>query len=75
MHRTIARMHKFNKEFTNAKECYKKMQQAYLASKNKFAFFPMQHASLLDMSTAIAYEQTRSDPFSEKGVNALKTLN
>lgn len=75
MHHTIARMQKFNKEFTNAKACYKKMQQAYLASKNKFAFFPVQHASLLDMSTAIAYEQTRSDPFSEKGVNALKTLN
>lgn len=75
MHHTIARMHKFNKEFANAKECYKKMQHEHINAKNKFAFYPMQQTPLLHLPTGLVYEQTRDDPFSEKGVNALKTLN
>lgn len=75
MHHTIARMHKFNKEFANAKECYKKMQHYHINAKNKFAFYPMQQTALLHLPTGIVYEQTKDDPFSEKGVNALKTLN
>lgn len=75
MHHTIARMHKFNKDFTPTKECYKKMQHYHINAKNKFAFYPMQQTPLLHLPTGLAYEQTRDDPFSEKGVNALKTLN
>lgn len=74
-HHTIERMNKFNREFANAKDCYKKMQSSYLASKNKFAFFPMQHTTLLDVATAIRYQSSKDNPFSQDGIDALRILN
>lgn len=74
-HHTIERMNKFNREFSSAKDCYKKMQLAYLASKNKNVFFPMQHTTALDMSLYLRYQATSDDPTSDEAIHILRTLN
>lgn len=56
MHHTIERMNAFNKAFSNAKACYKKMQAWHLLNKPKHAFFPMQHTLTLDERLAVMYE-------------------
>ena len=65
----------FNKFFVSAKDCYKVMQQWYLANKPKHCYYPMQHTTTLHIPTAIAYEQSRGDEFSEQGKQALRTLD
>lgn len=49
-------MNAFNKEFAQAKTCYKKMQVWHLAHKPKHTFFPMQNTLTLDNGLAVAYE-------------------
>lgn len=75
MHHTITRMNAFNKAFIDAKDCYKKMQTAYLASKDKRVFYPMQHTTVLHPATAVAYFTSKDNPYTPQAMNTLKTLN
>lgn len=74
MHHTITRMNAFNKAFTDAKDCYKKMQTAYLSSKDKRVFFPMQHTTELHMPTTMAYFANQ-DKYTPGATQSTKTLS